>query len=178
MLHTQSRHHPFDPLAPARFRCRTEPHFSLFYEDPDACPGPVWKYDAGITLLAVYVVTMSILMLNLLIAVLSTVHDTVHGRSELEFQLARNQFIQRGAGVVQNGRLPPPLNLVIEVFLIGVDLLGTFCDICRLACITWNKIHPRKPQVLAEPLVDNSTRRMLQAKNEEPSEGTGQPRTT
>ncbi|CAM9575982.1 unnamed protein product, partial [Laminaria digitata] len=101
------------------------PDFDVFDEyDPNACRGPPWKYDAGIALLVVYMVTMSILMLNLLIAVLGTVHDTVHGRSELEFQLARNQFIQRGAGVVQNGRLPPPLNLAIEALLIVVDMVG------------------------------------------------------
>ncbi|CAM9398894.1 unnamed protein product, partial [Laminaria digitata] len=85
---------------------------------------PPGKYDAGTTLLVLYMVTMAILLLNLLIAVLSTVHNTVHDRVELEFNLSRNQFIQRSAGIVDNGHLPPPLNLVGVVCLIAVDIVG------------------------------------------------------
>ncbi|CAN0206945.1 unnamed protein product, partial [Hapterophycus canaliculatus] len=58
------------------------------------CTGPSWKFDAGIFILVTYIVIMAILMLNLLIAVLSTVHDKVSENSVTEFHLARCQFIQ------------------------------------------------------------------------------------
>ncbi|CAN0000111.1 unnamed protein product, partial [Laminaria digitata] len=97
------------------------------YIGRDLCSGPAWEYEAGITLLVMYVVTMSILMLNLLIAVLGTVHDSVSQHAEVEFNLARNQFIQRGASVVNDGHLPPPFNLVVAVSLIVIDIFGEVC---------------------------------------------------
>lgn len=114
-----------EPPPPLAQRChRTDPKFDGFDSDSDLCNGPAWEYDAGITLLSIYMLTMAILMLNLLIAVLGTVHDNVSQRAEIEFNLARNQFIQRGASVVNDGHLPPPLNLVMAVTLIVVDIVG------------------------------------------------------
>ena len=80
-------------------------------------------------------VTMAILMLNLLIAVLSTVHDTVHERAELEFNLARNQFIQRGAGVVARGYLPPPFNVIMVIFSFVIDVPGVVLYTLPKMCI-------------------------------------------
>ena len=70
---------------------------------------------------------MAILMLNLLIAVLGTVHDSVSQHAEVEFHLSRNQFIQRSAGVVNAGHLPPPLNVIMAASLIVIDVFGEFC---------------------------------------------------
>lgn len=112
---------PLIPLPLAIYRAA--PNFDVFDKDDFPCQGPTWQYDAGVALLVLYMVNMAILMLNLLIAVLSTVHDTVHERAELEFNLTRNQFIQRGAGVVARGHLPPPLNLLMVVVSAAIDML-------------------------------------------------------
>lgn len=54
------------------------PSFEMFYDEPADCDGASWNhYHAGFFLLAVYLIIMSILLLNLSIAVLSTVHDKV-----------------------------------------------------------------------------------------------------
>lgn len=108
------------PTEPGHSPCSPK-HFDLFDKE-FACKGPAWLYDAGIALRVLYMVIMAILMLNLLIAVRSMVHDTVHERTELEFNLARNQFIQSRAGVVARGHLPPPLNLLMIVISTAVDL--------------------------------------------------------
>lgn len=84
-----------------------------------------------------YMVTMAILMLNLLIAVLGTVHDNVSQHAEVEFNLARNLFIQRGASVVNDGRLPPPFNLVIAASLIVVDVFGEVYHQLALRPTVW-----------------------------------------
>lgn len=120
---------PSTPPSPSIIR-RADPGFALFDktlfvdEEDDTCGGPEWLYDAGTALLVLYMVTMAILLLNLLIAVLSTVHNTVHDHAELEFNLSRNQFIQRSAGIVDQGHLPPPLNLVGVACLVAVDFVG------------------------------------------------------
>lgn len=130
-----------DPPTPSHrpIAYRADPNFDVFDEDRDACTGPFWKYDAGIALLSVYMVTMAILMLNLLIAVLSTVHDTVHENAELEFQKSRNQIIQRQTHVVNKGRLPPPFNLLLEATLITVDFVGDVLYFGRRLCCKWPK---------------------------------------
>ena len=65
-------------------------------------------------LLSRYVVTIAILMLNLLIAVLSTVQEAIQEQVHTEFQLARNRIVQRQAHVVEKGRFPLPFDLVLE----------------------------------------------------------------
>lgn len=114
-----------------------DPDFEAFDQDRDLCSGPAWEYDAGITLLVMYMVTMAILMLNLLIAVLGTVHDSVSQHAEVEFNLARNQFIQRGASVVNDERLPPPFNLVMAASLIVIDVFGEVCYQLGLCPTVW-----------------------------------------
>ena len=113
---------------------RTDPNFEFFDEDVDDCNGPIWEYDAGIALLVLYMVIMAILMLNLLIAVLSTVHDAVNDHSELEFQLSRNQIIQRQTYEVQKDRLPPPFSLVLETTLVAADVVGELWNVARVLC--------------------------------------------
>ncbi|CAM9651710.1 unnamed protein product [Ectocarpus fasciculatus] len=105
-----------------------DPNFNRFEAGRNlTCTGPSWEFDAGITLLTMYVVLQAILMLNLLIAVLSTVHDTVSENAITEFHLARSQFIQASAASVEGGRLPPPLNLLMAAILIVVDVFGEIC---------------------------------------------------
>lgn len=59
-----------------------------------------------------YMVTMSVVLLNLLIAVLSTAHDEVYANAEKEFHIARARLIVQSARSVARHRPPPPLNLV------------------------------------------------------------------
>lgn len=69
--------------------------FGIFEDDRnERCTGPTWEFDAGIFLMVMYIVIMAILMLNLLIAVLSTVHDAVSENAVTEYHLARCQVIQ------------------------------------------------------------------------------------
>lgn len=51
--------------------------FDMFDDEIIDCKGASWDHHAGIFLLVAYLIVMSILLLNLLIAVLSTVHDKV-----------------------------------------------------------------------------------------------------
>eukprot|EP00903_Cladosiphon_okamuranus_P011821 g11108.t2 len=70
--------------------------------------------DAGIFLLVAYLLILAIVMLNLLVAVLTTAHGEVYsnGNGEKEFHLARTRLIQQTARAVAYGFLPPPFNLV------------------------------------------------------------------
>ncbi|CAN0037159.1 unnamed protein product, partial [Scytosiphon promiscuus] len=101
------------------------------------CKGPSWEFDAGIFLLVTYIVIMAILMLNLLIAILSTVHDKVSENSVTEFHLARCQFIQASASGVEKGLLPPPFNLFMVLLMVVVDFVGEgwhLLDKCIRCC--------------------------------------------
>lgn len=66
-------------------------------------------------------VTMAVVLLNLLIAVLSTAHDKVYANAEKEFHLARAKLIFQSARVVARRRPPPPLNLAKVVLGVAVD---------------------------------------------------------
>lgn len=57
-------------------------------------------------------ITMTVVLLNLLIAVLSTTHGKVYANAEKEFHHARARLIYQSARVVSRSRPPPPLNLV------------------------------------------------------------------
>lgn len=72
---------------------------------------------------------MSVVLLNLLIAVLSTAHGEVHANADKEFHLARAKLIYQSAYVVQCQRLQPPLNLIKLVFGVVADMVT---EICRL----------------------------------------------
>lgn len=74
-------------------------------------------------------VTMSVVLLNLLIAVLSTAHDEVYANAEKEFHLARARLIAQSARSVAGNRPPPPLNLVKVLSGVVVD---TATEVYRL----------------------------------------------
>lgn len=99
--------------------------FRLFEEAADECALPPWAYDTGVWMLAVYLVVMVILLLNLLIAVLSTAHTEVYKNAEKEFHLARAKLILQSSRAVARRRLPPPLNLVKLVLAVFIDLVYT-----------------------------------------------------
>eukprot|EP00903_Cladosiphon_okamuranus_P014652 g13586.t1 len=99
------------------------PDFDIFEgQDSDCnCDLPEGARSAGIFLMVAYMITMSVVLLNLLIAVLSTAHDEVYANAEKEFHLARARLIYQSAQVVSTGRPPPPLNLLKVVFGLLVD---------------------------------------------------------
>lgn len=80
---------------------------SLFDEFPDE------RYEAVATvLLVVYLIIITIMMLNLLIAVLSTSHARVQEHAEQEYRLLKARLIQHYRLVVRDDLLPAPFNLV------------------------------------------------------------------
>eukprot|EP00903_Cladosiphon_okamuranus_P014653 g13587.t1 len=99
------------------------PDFDLFDDLGDGCRCdlPSGARIAGISLMVVYMITMSVVLLNLLIAVLSTAHDEVYANAEKEFHLARARLIYQSARVVTRRRPPPPLNLIKVVLGLLVD---------------------------------------------------------
>lgn len=76
-------------------------------------------------------VIMGVVLLNLLIAVLSTAHDKVYANAEKEFHLARARLIYQSARVVERRRPPPPLNLIKLVGGILVDFVTEAIRFCR-----------------------------------------------
>lgn len=74
---------------------------------------------------------MSVVLLNLLIAVLSTAHDQVYANAEKEFHLARARLIYQSARVVARQRPPPPLNLVKVVVGVIFDAGTEFVRLWR-----------------------------------------------
>ena len=93
--------------------------FSVFYEryengDGLDCGG-VMHIEAGVALMVIYLVIMAVMLLNLLIAVLSTAHAEVQQNASKEFQLARAKIIIQSGEDVLNDVLPPPFNLLKPV---------------------------------------------------------------
>lgn len=76
--------------------------------------------DAGVALLVLYLIIMAVILMNLLIAVLSTAHSVVDQNAEKEFHLARAKIILQSGEDVVNGVLPPPFNLIEPI-------LGVLC---------------------------------------------------
>lgn len=94
--------------------------FDVFKAVPE-CGQPKWAYDVGVIILVVYEILMAILLLNLLIAVLSTAHAKVYANDKKEFNLARTKLILYSSRNVATERLPPPLILLKAVLGIVVD---------------------------------------------------------
>lgn len=66
------------------------------------CQVPNWTLDLGLGVLAFYMMLMAVLMLNLLIAVLTTVYSEVYAKREMEYQLVRTKIAFKNAtGVAQ-----------------------------------------------------------------------------
>eukprot|EP00752_Nemacystus_decipiens_P011859 g10519.t1 len=106
------------------------PDFGLFEEAGDDCSPchlPKGARNAGRFLMVVYMVTMTVVLLNLLIAVLSTAHDKVYANAEKEFHLARAKLIYQSARVVARRRPPAPLNLAKVALGIVVDTANELC---------------------------------------------------
>lgn len=64
------------------------------------------------TLLVVYLLVIGVMLLNLLIAVLSTSHSKVEGKADQEFKVSKARLIVHYRLVVDKCLLPPPFNLV------------------------------------------------------------------
>lgn len=79
----------------------------MSFQSDVVCSNPERMGDLGLLLLASYMVIMAIILLNLLIAILSTVHSDVNQNIEQEYQLARTNTIYKTAkNVIQVGKLP------------------------------------------------------------------------
>eukprot|EP00903_Cladosiphon_okamuranus_P014655 g13588.t2 len=99
------------------------PNFEVFNDAGKdcRCELPEGAGSAGAALMMMYMVTMSVVLLNLLIAVLSTAHDEVYANAEKEFNLARARLIVQSARSVARLRPPAPLNLVKVLLGVVVD---------------------------------------------------------
>lgn len=69
--------------------------------------------DVATTLVVVYLVIMTIIMLNLLIAVLSTAHAKVHGNIDMEYRVSSARLMGHYVWAAKQHILPAPFNLVI-----------------------------------------------------------------
>ncbi|CAN0212826.1 unnamed protein product [Ectocarpus sp. 6 AP-2014] len=71
------------------------------------------QYDSVATaLFVIYLVVIAVMLLNLLIAVLSTSHSKVEGKADQEFKVSKARIIEHYRLVVDMCLLPPPFNLV------------------------------------------------------------------
>ena len=68
--------------------------------------------EVATALFVVYLAVIAIILLNLLVAVLSTSHAKVHEKAEQEFRVTTALFIDRYRLVVDKHLLPPPFNWV------------------------------------------------------------------
>ncbi|CAM9290091.1 unnamed protein product [Scytosiphon promiscuus] len=89
------------------------------------------SYDRVATvLLVVYLIILTIMMLNLLVAVLSTAHAKVDKDADLEYKVTKARLIQHYVRVVKIDRLPPPFNLIQWV----VTLPFMVMECCYFRC--------------------------------------------
>lgn len=98
--------------------------FDEFSHENNSCGLPPRARYAGMFVMILYLIIMAILLMNLLIAVLSTAHTEVYQNAEKEFYFARTKLIQESARAVVNRRVPPPLNLVTVVCGFLIDAIG------------------------------------------------------
>ena len=108
------------------------PGFDMFQNGQ--CEGPAWVLDAGLLLMVVYLVFMIILLLNLLIAVLSTVHADMNINAESEYHLARTSIILKSRQSVEQDRVPPPLNILMAALGALVDIFGFLLHFITYLC--------------------------------------------
>ncbi|CAM9621106.1 unnamed protein product [Ectocarpus sp. 13 AM-2016] len=109
--------------------------FEDFHDVGTQCPdnpAPGRASDAGTFLLVAYLVVLAVVMLNLLVAVLTTAHGEVNANGEKEFHLARTRLILQSARAVAHRRIPPPLNLVQLIVGLLLDTVGELAWWARL----------------------------------------------
>lgn len=98
--------------------------FDVLLEADGMCERAPWSNAASVLLMVSYLVIMAILLLNLLIAVLSTAHAEVEKNAKQEFHLARSRAIQQTWQSVVDDLLPSPLNLIMPLLGVLVDFVG------------------------------------------------------
>lgn len=94
--------------------------------------------EVATALFTIYLVVIAIMLLNLLIAVLSTSHAKVQDKAEQEFRVSRALVIDYYRLVVDKHLLPPPCNLVqllvcLPSFLVDCSWHGARCTRARQA---------------------------------------------
>ncbi|CAN0376362.1 unnamed protein product, partial [Ascophyllum nodosum] len=97
-------------------------------------PAPRLLEPAGVVLLLGYLVVMAVVLLNLLIAVLSSAHQKISSKGEMEFHLARTRLILQNSLAVAHRRIPAPFNLIlvgIGFLFDGVQDFPAFCFLAR-----------------------------------------------
>lgn len=94
------------------------------------------REDVATTLVVAYLVIMTIMMLNLLIAVLSTAHAKVHGNIDMEYRVSSARLMGHYVWAVKQHILPAPFNLVIFAVWYVCDCLRKLCgwNRCNEAC--------------------------------------------
>ena len=82
------------------------------------------QYDSVATLLlVVYLFIVTIMLLNLLVAILSTSHSQVQDNAGVELKVSKARIIAHYRWVVDNDLLPAPFNLVQLVLSLGAILV-------------------------------------------------------
>lgn len=112
------------------------------------------RYDGVATvLLVVYLFIVTIMLLNLLIAILSTSHAQVQDNVEREFKVSKARIVEHYRVVVENDLLPAPFNVVslisdlvklTTVLLESVGCLPCCTKIASRCCFLWISESPEK----------------------------------
>lgn len=79
-------------------------------------------------LLVLYLIVMAVMLLNLLIAVLSTEHAKIDDRSDREFNVSKVRMIKLYRRVVDNDVMPAPFNLVQLAVIVPLNLVDRLCN--------------------------------------------------
>ncbi|CAM9783124.1 unnamed protein product [Choristocarpus tenellus] len=102
------------------FRAMLESFDFSAFDQYDGCEKTSLS-NVGKVLLMIYLVIMAILLLNLLIAVLSTAHSDIYINVEKEFLHARTMIMTQAGKSVRKGTLPPPLNVITSAVGVIID---------------------------------------------------------
>ena len=86
----------------------------------------------GRLLLALFIIVVTIMLLNLLIAILSTAHADVHNNIKREFKVSTARTIQHYRLVVELDILPAPFNVLQSIMILPFTVTGRQeYDSCR-----------------------------------------------
>lgn len=97
----------------------------------------------AIVLLVVYLCIVTIMLLNLLVAILSTSHAQVQDNVGREFKVSKARMIQHYQTVVERRLLPAPFNLLQFVGLPFFFVAGCFFHGCSTEGGCWKTAHSR-----------------------------------